>query len=104
MTVLTLDEIKTHLRIELDDASRDAELARFEAQALDYAEQYIGRTIPWLDDVGDPVAVPASVKGAMLLLIGDYDQMRENTVIGVSVSSTDAAERQLHFYRIGMGI
>jgi len=104
MTVLTLDEIKTHLKIELDDASRDAELSQFELEAVDYCAQYIGRTIPWLDDLGAAVDVPASIKRAMLLLIADYDQVRENTAVGVSIAKTEAAENILHFYRVGMGI
>ena len=104
MTVLTLDEIKTHLRIELDDASRDAELARLESAALDHAQQYIGRAIPWLDDIGDPVAVPESVKQALLLMIAEFDQVREKSVTGTIYTPIKTAENMLHFYRIGMGI
>jgi hypothetical protein len=104
MPVLTLDEIKTHLRIELDDASRDAELLNLEAAAVDHAQQFIGRTIPWLDELAVPVAVPASVKAAIKLFIADLDQHRENTVVGVTYSSRQAAENLLQFYRVGMGI
>jgi hypothetical protein len=104
MPVLTLDEIKTHLRIELDDASRDAELLSLEESAVDHAQQFIGRTIPWLDELDAPVAVPASVKAAIKLFIADLDQHRENTVVGVTYSSRQAAENLLHFYRIGMGV
>lgn len=104
MPVLTLDEIKMHLRIELDDASRDAELESLEAAAVDHAAQYIGRSIPWLDELDAPVAVPASVKAAIKLFIADLDQHRENTVVGVTYSSRQAAENLLHFYRIGMGV
>ena len=79
MTVLTLGEIKTHLKMELDDASRDAELSQFELDAVDYCSQYIGRSIP-------------------------YDQLRTNTVVGLTPANTKAAESMLHFYRVGMGI
>lgn len=104
MPVLTLDEIKTHLRMELDDASRDAELLSLEAAAVDHAAQFIGRSIPWLDELDAPVAVPASVKAAIKLFIADLDQHRENTVVGVTYSSRYAAENLLHFYRVGMGV
>ena len=36
MAVLTLEEIKQHLRMELDDDSRDAELLSLEAAAVDH--------------------------------------------------------------------
>ena len=104
MAVLTLDEIKTQLKMELDDASRDAELSQFELDAVDYCSQYIGRSIPWLDDEGAEVEVPASIKRAMKLLIGDYDQLRTNTVVGLTPANTRAAESMLHFHRVGMGI
>lgn len=104
MSVLTLDEIKTHLRLELDDSSRDAELLELEAAAIDHASQFIGRPIPWTDEGGGTVAVPASVKAALKLMIADFDQHRENTVVGTSVANTKAAESLLHFYRIGMGV
>lgn len=102
--VLTLDEIKRQLKMELDDDSRNDELESFEASAIDYASQYIGRPIPWTDDEGVPVDVPASVKSALKLFITDLDQIRENTVVGTIVANRQAAENMLHFYRVGMGI
>ena len=104
MAVLTLEEIKQHLRMELDDDSRDAELLSLEAAAVDHAAQYIGRAIPWLDQLGAPVEVPASVKAAIKLFIADLDQHRENTIVGTIVANREAAESLLHFYRVGMGI
>ncbi len=104
MPVLTLDEIKTHLRIELDDDSRNAELLSLEAAAVDHAAQFIGRSIPWLDELDAPVNVPASVKAAIKLFIADLDQHRENTIVGTIVANRKAAETLLHFYRIGMGV
>lgn len=104
MAVLTLDEIKQHLRMELDDDSRDAELLSLEAAAVDYASQFIGRPIPWTDEAAAVVPVPASIKAAVKLLIADLDQHRENTVIGATFTNRNAAENLMHFYRVGMGI
>lgn len=104
MTVLTLDEIKTQLRMELDDLSRDAELTRLEAAAVANAEQFIGRSIPWVDSLGVPVAVPESVKQALLIMVAEFDQMREASVVGTTYSKVPTAENMLHFYRVGMGI
>ena len=102
--ILTLDEIKTHLKIELSDASQDDELEAFEAAAVDYASAFIGRPIPWTDEDDNTVPVPASVKAALLMLVADLDQQRQGIVLGLTVSKTQAAENMLHFYRVGMGI
>lgn len=103
MGVLTLEQIKTHLRLELNDNSQDEYLRELEAQAIDYASQYLGRPVPWSTDE-ESEFVPASVKRALLLLIADYDQHRENIVVGGSVGNTGVAERLMHFYRVGLGI
>lgn len=102
--VLDIGKIRTQLRIEADDTSQDAWLESLEQQAIDYASQYIGRPIPWTDAEGQTVAVPASVQRALLLLIADFDQHRENTVIGTIVSNRRTAETLLHFYRTGLGV
>lgn len=102
--VLTIGEIRAQLRLCPDEDSQDDWLESLELQAIDYASQYIGRSIPWANEAGDPVPVPASIKRALLLLIADFDQHRENTVMGVSVANRKAAENLLHFYRVGLGI
>lgn len=103
-TVLTIGEIRAQLRLCPDDDNQDDWLESLELQALDYASNYIGRPIPWSDEAGDPAPVPASIKRALLLLISDFDQHRENTVMGVSVASRQAAENMLHFFRVGLGV
>lgn len=104
MAVLTLDQIKTHLKIELDDASRDAELSDLLNEAVDSAAQYIGRPIPWTDDAGAEVDVPASVLAAIKLTIGGLDQQREDAVVGISYSLTGSVTSLLQPFRVGMGI
>ena len=104
MAVLTLAEIKTQLKIELDDSSRNAELERLERAAVDNASMFIGRPIPWNDEAGNEVDVPDSVKHALLIMIAQFDQVRESSVVGVSYAPIPAAENMLHLYRVGMGI
>lgn len=101
--VLTLDEVKTHLRIELDDASQDVHLDRLINAAVDYGEQFLGRTLPWQDGQGVDVPVPESVKAGLLFVIADMYENREMTVIGTIVSGHPLAERMMHFYRVGLG-
>ena len=102
MTVLTLDEIKAHLR--LDGSEDDAQLTLLSEAAEDYAAQYLGRSLPWLDDLGAPVAVPASIRAALLLVIGDLYENREGAFVGVSRVDNPTVERLLHFYRVGLGV
>lgn len=104
MTVLTLPEIKTHLRLEADETAEDALLASLNEAAHDHAEQYLGRSIPWDDDEGATVDVPASVKAAELLIVGDLYENREAQMVGVTVESNPTVERLLHFYRVGLGV
>ena len=44
--------------------------------------------------------VPAPIIQAIKLLVGDFMENRENTVIGVSVSSTDTVKMLLAPYRV----
>ncbi|WP_312723978.1 head-tail connector protein [Stutzerimonas kunmingensis] len=103
MAVLTLEEIKAHLRV--DGSAEDAQLLAISEAAQDYATQYLGRSaIPWNDDAGNPVPVPASVRAAILLVVGDLYENREDNVIGTIVGRIGAIERLLHFYRVGLGV
>lgn len=104
MAVLTLDEIKEHLRLDLEETSQDAHLSLLSSAAEDYAIQYLGRPLPWQDSLGVEVAIPFSVKAALLLTIADLYENREDTVVGASVSRIGAVERLLHFHRVGLGI
>jgi len=104
MAVITLNQIKDHLRLEQDDVSQDAHLEILNDAAEDYAEQYIGRSIPWQDSDGVEVPTPASVKAAILLLIGDLYEHREGQFVGVSSEVNPVVVNMLHFYRVGLGI
>ena len=102
MAVLTLTEIKAHLRI--DDAVQDAQLQSLSEAAEDYAAQYLGRTLPWQDSQGADVPVPASIRAALLLIIGDLYENREGQIVGTITADNPTVERLLHFYRVGLGI
>lgn len=102
MAVLTLDEIKAHLR--LDGNEEDAHLTLLSEAAEDYAAQYLGRSLPWLDDSGAPVPVPASVRAALLLVIGDLYENREGVMVGTIAAVNPTVERLLHFHRVGLGV
>jgi hypothetical protein len=67
--VLTLDEIKTHVRIELGISDEDAYLGLLEMAARLHTENYIRRQID--------AAVGEHVKTAMLLLIAHWYRNRE---------------------------
>ena len=100
MGVLTLDQIKTHLKIELDDDTRDAELEDLLNEATDIAAQFIDRPIPWTDDLGAEVAVPAGILSAIKLIIGGLDQQRESAVVGAAYNVTGDVERILWPHRV----
>lgn len=104
MTVLTLPEIKTHLRLEVSETAEDALLTSLNEAAHDHAEQYLGRSVPWTDAEGATVPTPASIKAAELLIIGDLYENREAQVVGSIVQDNKAVERLLHLYRVGLGI
>lgn len=102
MAVLTLEEIKAHLR--LDGSAEDALLLALSSAAEDYASQYLNRPIPWQDAAGATVPVPASVKAALLLIVGDLYENREAATVGVTRADNPTTERLLHFYRAGLGV
>lgn len=104
MPVLTLSEIKAQLRLESSETAEDALLSQINEAAQDYAEQYLGRLIPWTDDAGAEVTVPASVRSAILLMAHDLYENRGDLVIGASVNRTGTIENLLHFYRVGLGV
>ncbi len=102
MAVLTLDEIKSHLR--LDGSEEDAHLTLLNDAAQDYASQHLNRAIPWHDDAGAEEPVPASVKAAILLTIGDLYENREGAFVGVSRVDNPTVLRLLNPYRVGLGV
>lgn len=70
--MLTLDQTKLHLRVDL--GGDDALILALIAAATTATGDYIGRTTP-LDDTA-----PAPIKAAAMLLVGDLYANRESQV------------------------
>lgn len=107
MIILTLEEIKRHLRWpDTDpDSEEDPYLEDLEAAAVDHVIDYIGQTIPFEadSDHSDPW-VPPAIKHALLIIVADLYENRQSKFTGVSVSTLDTVQELLHFKRVGLGI
>lgn len=107
MIILTLEEIKRHLRWpDTDpDSDEDPYLEDIEAVAIDYVSNYLNKDVPYpADDYHSAPWVSASVRHAMLIIIGDLYENRQSKFTGVSVSVMDTIQELLHFERVGLGI
>lgn len=105
--LIPLETIKRQLRLDTEpDSDLDPELERLLAVAVDHASQYLGRPIPWDDPEtsSSEALLPASVEQALLILIGEFFENREQHVVGSSIAENPTVERLLHPYRIGLGI
>lgn len=102
--LITLDEVKLHLRLDLnEDSELDPQLQAMLDAAIDHASQYLNRPIPWADDTSSDI-FPASVRAAILLIVGDLHENREGLIVGTIVARNPAVDRLLHFYRLGLGV
>lgn len=97
MSIVTLEEAKAHLRVDGDGEDGDITLKL--AAAEDHAAQFLNRPIPWTDAEGATVPVPASVKAAVLLILGDLYAVREGAVVGDTVVANPTVERLLMPFR-----
>lgn len=77
MAAVTLAEAKAHLRVIGNDD--DTQIQLYLDAAERHAADFIKRTIPWNDGAVPPVdvEVPAPVKAAILLILGDLFENRE---------------------------
>lgn len=102
--VVTLSQVKSHLRLCPSDADENNHLELLISAAVSHASQYLDRPIPWADKDGEPVPVPPDVQAAILLIIGDLYENREGQFVGIAVSENQTVQNLLHFHRIGLGI
>lgn len=102
--MITLNDVKLHLRLDLEpDSELDPQLEAMIAAAIDHASQYLNRPVPWLDEDGELV-FPSSVRAAVLLIVGDLHENREGMITGTIVARNPTVDRLLHFYRVGLGV
>lgn len=108
MSLPTIADLKRHLRLEPEpDTAADAELEGFLAAGIDHSEQYLQRSLPWLDETTSPpseVPVPASVRLAVLMIAADLYENREMQIIGTIRADNPAVARMLNLYRTGLGV
>lgn len=106
MILLTLEEIKRHLRFPdtAPDSEEDPYLEDLEAAAVDHVSQYLNRSVPFKNCDGDPIDTPASVKQGLLIIIADLYENRQDKVVGTIVGRIDSVYDLLHFHRVGLGI
>ena len=97
MSIVTLEEAKLHLRVDGSDDDADITI-KLEA-AEESAVNFLNRPIPWKGTDGMDVPVPASVKAAILLLLGDLYANREGAIVGTIHTVNPTVERLLWPYR-----
>lgn len=95
-TIVTMEEAKAHLRVDGTDADADITL-KLDA-AVDAVSGRLGRSIPWKDADGLDVPVPAAVKAAILLELGDLYANREGAIVGTIHTVNPTVERLLSRY------
>lgn len=100
MSILTTLELKQHLKDPPDDESL---LELYKDAAEGYVAQYLNRPVPWTDDDGNEVAVPAQVKAAALLVAGDLYVNREARFVGTIQTDNPAVKALLDPYRVHPG-
>lgn len=93
MPVPTLVDLKRHMHIRHNED--DLNLQEKLDAAIEYASEFIGRPIPWLDANGAAVDVPKSV-GLAIKVVAEEMYSGDNNF--------KKAENMLHFFRIGLGI
>ena len=81
---VTLDDLKKHLNIDIDDD--DDLLLEYEAAAVELAEHFMCREIIQRDDAQalstTAAGVPAAVKQYIRCQVGDFYKQREITATG----------------------
>ncbi len=97
MAYITLDQAKKHLNLESEFIDDDAYIDSLSEAAEGKVALDICRDLKDLEDEdGD---IPAPLRQAVLLQIGDFYASREDTVYGVIVHSTKAYQNLVGLFR-----
>ena len=97
MAYITLEEAKRHLNIEADYTDDDSYITTLIDAAEGKVAEDILRPLKELED--EQGAIPAPLRQAILLQVGDFYASREDTVYGVIVHSTGAYRSIVGLYR-----
>lgn len=97
---LALDDLKSHLRVDL--CVEDHYIYQCARAAEDYVSQYLNRPVPWKDDEGEDVPIPPAVKQATMMIASDLYHHREAQ--SIQLSENEAAHNLLHMYRTCLGV
>ncbi|EMX8646047.1 phage gp6-like head-tail connector protein [Providencia stuartii] len=105
--MLSLELVKAHCNIDTDFTDDDKLLALYTESAVKYVENYTRRKLyesessAGYQDDPEPLLLSADVKNAMLLLVGQWYENRENVISGQAFSTQPfAVSSLLQPYRI----
>jgi uncharacterized phage protein (predicted DNA packaging) len=98
MAIVSLSDAKAHLRVL--DTSEDALIVLYIDAASDNIQSYLNREIP-VDNSGN---VPASIKAACLLMVGDLFENREAQLTSGGIIENPAVKNLLYPHRKDIGI
>lgn len=92
--ILTLAEVKTHLRVG-SDATEDALITTYITAAREYVEGYQNRVYLSSDEAVEAETMTCIEKAACLLLIGHWYENRQAVVLGTPPSEVPFAVKAL---------
>ena len=92
--ILTLAEVKTHLRVG-SDTSEDSLITTYITAAREYVEGYQNRIYPSTDEEVTAETMTGIEKAACLLLIGHWYENRQAVVLGTPPSEVPFAVKAL---------
>ena len=95
--IVSLDEVKEHLRVETDD--EDDLLESLIAQAQAVAEDYCRTSFSDVDEDGNDITLPEPVRLAVLLFVSHYYENRDVPDRTVYTTMRIAFENLLYPYR-----
>ncbi len=105
--MLSLELVKSHCNIDADFTDDDKLLALYVGSAVKYVENYTRRKLyesessAGYQDDPDPLLLSDDVSAALLLLVGQWYENRENIISGQSFSTQPfAVSALLQPYRI----
>jgi len=105
--IVSLTEIKTHLR--LDHNSEDADLLLYIEAAEAHVANFLNRSLVSWGEHGSPlgspsIPVPEPVRHAVKMIVGDLYENREAATADMTINVNPTTERLLFPYRASLGV